>query len=187
MQSPTGKSQVSAIVIPRVSCDLPVKPVTPKFSWDHLSDILPADPDFGHPSRIDLLLGVDIFVASLLHGRRVGSPGSPTALETNFCWILVGLVESQGHRRHTPHTMHLLPPETTCYANSGKLKKVQETISCVPWRSCLTSKKTITATKPFTRNPTHRQWLNLVHKRSEGFSLLNAYYTPRMNFRRSTM
>ena len=63
----------------------------------------------------------------------------------------------------SPHTMHLLPPETTCYANSGKLKKVQETISCVHCRSkqcCLTSKKNIIATKqvdllsPFIRNAT---------------------------------
>ena len=98
VQSPTDKSQVSAIVIPRVTCDLPVKPVTPKLSWDHLSDIPLADPDFGRPGRIDLLLEVDIFVASLLHGRQVGSPGSPTALETIFVWVLVGLVESQGHR-----------------------------------------------------------------------------------------
>ena len=100
VQSPTDKSQVSAIVIPRVTCDLPVKPVTPKLSWDHLSDIPLADPDFGRPGRIDLFLEVDIFVTSLLHGRRVGSPGSPTALETIFGWVLAGLVESQGHRRH---------------------------------------------------------------------------------------
>ena len=104
VQSTTDKSQVSAIVVPRVTCDLPVKPVTPKFSWDHLFDISLAIPDFGSPGTIDLLLGVNIFVASLLHGRRVGSPGSPTALETRFGWVLAGLVESQGRRRHV--TMH---------------------------------------------------------------------------------
>ena len=100
MQSPTDKSQVSAIVTPCVMCDLPVKPVTPKPSWDHLSDIPLADSDFGCPGRIDFLLGVDIFVASLLHGRRIGFADSPIALETRFCWVLAGLVESQGHRRH---------------------------------------------------------------------------------------
>ena len=97
VSSPADKSRVSAIVVPRVTCDLPVKPVTPQHSWSHISDISLADPDFGHPSRIDLLLGVDIFVASLLHGRRLGPPGSPTAFETKFGWVLAGLVESQGH------------------------------------------------------------------------------------------
>ena len=63
VNSPADKAQVSAIVVPRVTCDLPVKPVTPQLSWKHLSDIPLADPDFGRPGRIDLLLGVDLFVA----------------------------------------------------------------------------------------------------------------------------
>ena len=96
LQSPAQKSQVSAIVVSRVTCDLPVKPVTPQLTWTHLSDIPLADPDFGRPGRIDLLLGVDIFIESLLHGRWVGPPGSPTAFETKFGWVLAGLVESQG-------------------------------------------------------------------------------------------
>ena len=97
MNSPADKAQISAIVVPRVTCDLPVKPVTPQLSWKHLSDIPLADPDFGRPGRVDLLLGVDLFVASLLQGRRTGPPGSPTAFETKFGWVLAGLVESQGH------------------------------------------------------------------------------------------
>ena len=52
--SPADKSRVSAIVVPRVTCDLPVKPVTPQLSWSHISDISLADPDFGRPSRINL-------------------------------------------------------------------------------------------------------------------------------------
>ena len=78
-------------------CDLPVNPVTPQSSWTHISDIDLADPDFGRPGRIDLLLGVDIFVGSLFHGRRVGIPGSPSAFETKFGWVLAGSVDSQGH------------------------------------------------------------------------------------------
>ena len=35
---------------------------------------------------IDILLGVDVFVAVLLHGRRTGPPGSPVAFETHFGW-----------------------------------------------------------------------------------------------------
>ena len=58
--------------------------------WKHLSGIQFADPDFGSPSKIDLLLGVDIFISVMLNGRRFGPPGSPTALETEFGWVLAG-------------------------------------------------------------------------------------------------
>ena len=106
VNSPGDKSQVSAIVVSRVTSDLPVKPVTPPLSWSHLCDIPLADPDFGRPGRIDLLLGVDHFIASLLHGRWTGPPGSPTAFETRFGWVLAGSVESQGHPQQvaTHHT-----------------------------------------------------------------------------------
>ena len=58
--------------------------------WDHLSDLPLADPSFGQPGRIDILLGVDIFVNILLQGRRVGPHGSPSALNTEFGWVLAG-------------------------------------------------------------------------------------------------
>lgn len=55
---------------------------------------------FGELGRIDLLLGVDVSVASLLNGQWVGSPGSPTAFETKFGWVLEGSVESQEQSHH---------------------------------------------------------------------------------------
>ena len=53
-----------------------------------------ADPDFGHLCKIDLLLGVDIFVDVILHGRRRGLPGTPVAFETLFGWVLAGSTQS---------------------------------------------------------------------------------------------
>ena len=97
VQSPADKTPISAIVVPHVTCDLPVKYVTSLLSWDHLSNLPLADPDFGHPSKVYLLLGVDIFIAALLNGRRVGPPGSPTAFETKFGWVLAGSVEFPEH------------------------------------------------------------------------------------------
>ena len=88
--APNKKINVSAIVVPRVTCDLPLHPVPFDVNWKHLSDIQLADPTFGHPGRIDVLLGVDIFVQVLLHGRRVGPPGSPVAFETELGWVLAG-------------------------------------------------------------------------------------------------
>ena len=77
---------VSAIVLPTVACDLPVCPVSNDLSWTHISDIPLADPAFGQPGRIDILLGVNVFVQVLRHGRRNGPIGSPVALETRL-WM----------------------------------------------------------------------------------------------------
>ena len=84
------KFNLTAIVVPRVTCDLPVKPVSFGPNWNHLNGLSLADPDFGRPGRIDLLLGVDIFIEALLHGRRAGSTGTPVAFETVFGWVLAG-------------------------------------------------------------------------------------------------
>ena len=83
-QSSGKKIDVTAIVVSRVTCDLPTHPVPFDVNWKHLTDLQLADPAFGHPGRIDILLGVDIFTQVLLHGRRIGPPGSPVAFEMVF-------------------------------------------------------------------------------------------------------
>jgi hypothetical protein len=84
------KFNITAIVVPRVTCDLLVHPVSFGPTWTHLNDIPLADPHSGTPGRIDILLGVDVFTSSLLHGRRIGPPGTPAAFETVFGWVLAG-------------------------------------------------------------------------------------------------
>ena len=92
IHSPSESIAVAAIVIPRVTCDLPLHPVTYQSSWTHLSDLTLADPEFGRPGRIDLLLGVANVV---LQGRQSGPQGSPVAFETLFGWVLAGsIIES---------------------------------------------------------------------------------------------
>ena len=84
---PDKKFKVSTIIMPRVTCHLPVSPVNTS-GWYHLSDLPLANPSFSQPGRIDILLGVDIFVDILLPGWRVGPHGSPSALNTEFGWVL---------------------------------------------------------------------------------------------------
>ncbi len=90
--SPNEKMPVTAVVVPRVTCDLPVQPTPFDSKWEHLSDLNLSDPDFGRPGRIDILLGVDIYTEVLLQGRRKGPTGSisPVAFETTFGWVLAG-------------------------------------------------------------------------------------------------
>lgn len=96
----TKVTSVTAAIVPQVTCDLPTHPVPLNSEWNHLKGLQLADPDFGRPGRIDLLLGVDVFVNVLLTGRRIGDLGSPTAFETHFGWVLAGSVEG---RTASPH------------------------------------------------------------------------------------
>ena len=97
------RRKVAAIIVPRVTCDFPLHLVAFDSSWNHLEDIPLADPDFGHPGRIDLLLGVDVFVEALRQGRRFGPPGSPPAFETEFGWVLAGRLDSNTPKHVTSH------------------------------------------------------------------------------------
>ena len=52
------KFSVTAVIMPCVTCDLQMQPIPSCEGWRHLSGIKLADPDFGTPRRIDLLLGL---------------------------------------------------------------------------------------------------------------------------------
>ena len=99
---PKTKYAITAVVVPRVTCDLPLQPVYNSSNWSHISNLSLADPDFGTPGRIDLLLGADIYADVLLHGRRCGPPGTPTALETRFGWVLTGRTQAHSHSASHP-------------------------------------------------------------------------------------
>ena len=107
--SPTRKIDVTAVVVPRVTCDLPLHPVPFNSKWNHLSNICLADPGFGHPGRIDLLLGVEVFIDAVYQGRRSGPPDSPVAFETEFGWVLAGNTEPISPSHHiVAHHISLL-------------------------------------------------------------------------------
>lgn len=77
-----------------MTCDLLLAPIPLKKEWNHLDDIDFTDPGFGCPAKIDMLLGVDVFVDVILHGQRSGPPGTPIAFSTHFGWVLAGSTES---------------------------------------------------------------------------------------------
>ena len=89
---------VQALVLRKVTSDLPSSPTPFNDKWKHLSGLELADPEFGTPGAIDLLLGTEIFGQVVLHGRRFGPRGSPTALKTHFGWVLSGAVNGRKHQ-----------------------------------------------------------------------------------------
>ena len=84
---------VAALVVFRVVRDLPTCPIRHDARWTHISDLRLADTEYGVPGRVEVLLGVDIFTDILLDGWQKGPPGSPTAMETIFGWVLCGSTE----------------------------------------------------------------------------------------------
>uniref|UniRef100_A0A1X7VJB4 Peptidase aspartic putative domain-containing protein n=1 Tax=Amphimedon queenslandica TaxID=400682 RepID=A0A1X7VJB4_AMPQE len=92
--NPNWKIGVTAAIVPKVTADLPVKPIPFGLNWDHLSDISLFDPASDEPGHIDALLGIDVFIGCLLKGQLAGPPGSPTAFETVFGCVLGGLINS---------------------------------------------------------------------------------------------
>ena len=97
---------VTALVVPRVVRDLPTCPIHHDARWTHISDLRLADPEYGIPGRVEVLLGVDIFTDILLNGRRKGPPGSPTAMETIFGWVLCGSTEFSASHPSVATTCH---------------------------------------------------------------------------------
>ena len=93
VRSSSKKFNVTAVVVPRVTCDLPLHLISFDLKWRHLQGVPLADPHFGLPRIIDILLGVDIFVEVLCQGRRTGAHGSPSEFETDFGWVLAGKLD----------------------------------------------------------------------------------------------
>ena len=84
--------KVQAAVLPKITTKLPAMYVSFDTTWRHLSGLRLADPEFGVPGFIDVLLGVDMFSRSLRQGRRQGPPGSPMAIKTCFGWVSSGTI-----------------------------------------------------------------------------------------------
>ena len=84
---------VTAVLMPQVTCDLPFHPIPFKINWEHLSNLQLADHRFGHPGRIDIL-GVHVFVDVLLHGRQTGPPGTPVSFQTHFGWVITSSTDT---------------------------------------------------------------------------------------------
>lgn len=110
----------TAIVVPCVTSDLPLSTVSLRPDWTHLQGLPLADPQFGTPGRIDLLLGVDVYVESLLHGRRSGPPNSPVAFKTIFGWVLAGKTQHTTSHHVTSHHV------TTMLSDNDVLRKFWE-------------------------------------------------------------
>ncbi|XP_013164455.1 PREDICTED: uncharacterized protein LOC106115573 [Papilio xuthus] len=95
---------IKAHVMNKVTSLLPdrkiVVPMLPSLSCEVL-----ADPSFGTPNKIDILLGAEVYSQILLQGLIRGPPGYPLAQNTKFGWILSGEVKEAGAQLETCHNV----------------------------------------------------------------------------------
>lgn len=79
------------LILPSI-CDLLPSSKINIQKWSHIEDLVLADPTFAIPSKVELLLGADLFPLILKDGIRTGSPGQPSAINTIFGWVLSGKI-----------------------------------------------------------------------------------------------
>lgn len=105
---------VKAYVLPKLTTLLPERKVFVR-DLPVTASIELADPSFGTPNKIDLLLGAEVYCQIMLQGFITGPPGSPIAQKTTLGWILSGTVGEVGKSVETCHnvivSMHSVPLE----------------------------------------------------------------------------
>lgn len=65
--------------------------------WPHIEGLQLADPQFFKSAKIDIVLAADVYWAAMLEGIRKGPLGTPLAQNTEFGWILSGLVSESSN------------------------------------------------------------------------------------------
>ena len=99
-----GTETISAAVVDKVTCDLPLQGAEGVQQLPHIKDLPLADPTFHQPEKIDLLLGEDILHRILLPDVRVGTTDhTPVAWKTVFGWAIRGpfIPNQQTHQAAT--------------------------------------------------------------------------------------
>ncbi len=90
---------VQDLVLSKITSKTPACPISENQNWKHLTGLSFADPEYGTPGSVDLLLGAEVFSRVVLHGRRFGPSGTPSAFKTQFGWVLTGAVGHDNHRK----------------------------------------------------------------------------------------
>ena len=89
---------VEALIPAKFTADLPTIPVASDTNWKHLSGLELVDPNYGTPAWLDILLGGKVFRKAVLHCRRFGPTGAPSALKTCFGLVLNGEVKGESRQ-----------------------------------------------------------------------------------------
>lgn len=111
---------LKTLIVPHITCDLPKQQVPTDIleNYKHLSL---ADPEFGTPGPIDVLIGADIYF-KLLTGHIISNKDFPCAVGTKLGWLISGSLPSQPNT-----TIHSLVTTLNNDVLSDSLVKFWET------------------------------------------------------------
>ena len=99
LSSPRDKAwekHITAISMPKVIRDLPLKDASITTSMPHLQNLVLADPLYHKVGPIDMLLGLDVFPYIFKSGKEEGPPNTPVAWDTVFGWTVLGMYNEEG-------------------------------------------------------------------------------------------
>ncbi|CAK1591284.1 unnamed protein product [Parnassius mnemosyne] len=96
--NPSFQIQVRAHVLGSITSLLPSEKLV-NVDWPELANITLADPQFYSPSKIDVLLGADVYSQVIREGLVKGPNGIPTAQCTALGWILSGPTQLPDHNQ----------------------------------------------------------------------------------------
>ena len=83
--------ECDAIILDKICDDIPAVSFL-KQNIDIISHLNLADPTFSEKSKIDMLLGNDVFPYILKDGRIINDPNEPVYLNTIFGWTVMGKI-----------------------------------------------------------------------------------------------
>ena len=111
--SPLNKSieiPCTPAVVKTVTDEIPNKQLAPVDDFPHLIGLQLADPNFNTPGRVDILLGVDVWLQVQGESPTIkASPSEPGAQDTIFGWAITGPVRAAGQSSQQFPTYHLQP------------------------------------------------------------------------------
>lgn len=96
-------------IVSEISHSLPATPLSDNLK-EKFSHIVLADDHFNVPSKVDFLIGADMMSQILISDDVFLIPGSPTAINTIFRWILIGPVD-QSSSFSSVVSLHIFAPD----------------------------------------------------------------------------
>ncbi|KAL0860934.1 hypothetical protein ABMA27_009466 [Loxostege sticticalis] len=112
---PNVRYQIRAYVLSSITTLLPSEKVKVT-EWKEFTELILADPGYSSPSRIDMLLGAEIYSQILQDGVKKSPVGSLVAQATSLGWILSGAVQISENLPGKIKVMH-------CQVNDNELLK----------------------------------------------------------------
>lgn len=139
---PEFQVQVRAHVLNAITSLLPSEKIN-HVEWPELAEITLADPQFHKPSKIDILLGADVYGQLIREGLIKGPKGVPTAQRTALGWIISGPThQADENQSSSPQCHHSVIVSMHAQTDDNALlRKFWEIESIVPEKKIFTAEE----------------------------------------------